>query len=136
MPKAVLGAAKLLEHQALVRQVAIASHVRDYAVRLVLTTHPKGTAHSDGATATYATPMVDKYVRLGSSPRGAQTLILAAKCKALIEGRFAASIDDIRAVAQPALRHRLIMNFESHAEGVSADAVVANMVQTLPTEAL
>ena len=136
VPKPVLGAAKLIEHQAVVRQVAIAPHVRDYAVRVVLATHPKGTAHSDGATAAYATPMVDRYVRLGSSPRGAQTLILAAKCKALIEGRFAASIDDIRAVASPALRHRLIMNFESHAEGITADAVVTNLVQTLPAEAM
>jgi MoxR-like ATPase len=61
--------------------------------------------------------------------------VLAAKCGALMEGRFTASIEDIRAAAAPALRHRLIMNFESHAEGVTADSVVANLVQTVPTQA-
>jgi MoxR-like ATPase len=133
---ATLNAGQILAHQALVREVAIAPHVRDYAVRMVLATHPKSAllAGGGGAGEGYSTPMVDRYVRLGSSPRGAQTLVLAAKCRALVEGRFAASMDDIRTAALPALRHRLIMNFESHAEGVTPDAVVENIVRTLPAE--
>jgi MoxR-like ATPase len=114
-----------------VRIVAMAPHVRDYAVRMVLSTHPSSTA-SRGER--FATPMVEKYVRLGASPRAAQTLALAAKCRALIDGRVAASIEDVRWAALPALRHRLIMNFESHAEGISPDSVVENLIATLPVE--
>ncbi len=129
-----LTAQKLVEHQRLVRLVSIAPSVTDYAVRLVLSSQPKA-VQPQGDGAGFATSMVERYVRLGSSPRGAQTLILAAKCRALMEGRFAASKDDIRNVAAPALRHRLIMNFESHAEGVTPDSVVANLVQTVPSDA-
>lgn len=129
-----LSSQKLVEHQRLVRLVSIAPSVTDYAVRLVLSTQPKA-VQPQGDGAGFATSMVERYVRLGSSPRGAQTLILAAKCRALMEGRFAASKDDIRNVAPAALRHRLIMNFESHAEGVTPDSVVANLVQTVPSDA-
>lgn len=122
----VLDAGQVLGHAALLRRVPSAGHVTDYAVRLVLATQPGGA---------FATPMVTKYVRLGASPRAAQSLMLAAKCRALLEGRFAASVEDIRHHALAALRHRLIMNFESHAEGVSADAVVQNLIETLPVEA-
>lgn len=122
----VLDAAKVIAHGRLLRRVPIATHVRDYAVRLVLGTHP-GEA--------FATPMASKYVRLGASPRAAQALILAGKCRAILDGRFAVSIDDLRDIALPALRHRIIMNFESHAEGVTPDAVVRNLVETLPIEA-
>ncbi len=126
----VLDAETLLAHQRLVRRVAVAPHVEDYAVRMVLATHPRG-AYSAGEMAT---PMVNQYVRVGASPRAAQALILGAKVGALIDGRVAASIDDIRAIALPALRHRLVMNFEADAEGVSADAVVENIAETLPRE--
>ncbi len=126
----VLDAETLLGHQRLVRRVAVAPHVEDYAVRMVLATHPKG-QYSAGEMAT---PMVNQYVRVGASPRAAQALILGAKVGALIDGRVAASIDDIRAIALPALRHRLVMNFEADAEGVSADAVVENIAETLPRE--
>ncbi len=129
-----LTAQKLIDHQRLVRLVSIAPSVTDYAVRLVLSTQPKA-VQPQGDGAGFATSMVERYVRLGSSPRGAQTLILAAKCRALMEGRFAASKDDIRTVAPAGLRHRLIMNFESHAEGVTPDSVVANLVQTVPSDA-
>ena len=125
----MLDAARIASHQALVRRVAIAPSVRDYAVRMVTATQPSAMSR-DGL----ATPMVEKYVRLGASPRGAQALVLGAKCRALMDGRYAASTDDIRHVAGPALRHRLIMNFESHAEGVTQDSVVTNLVQTLPLE--
>ncbi len=127
----VLDTDRLLAHQRLVRRVPIAPSVRDYAVRLVLATHPKGKA-SGPSGGQYATPMVNQFVRLGASPRAAQSLELGAKVVALREGRATVSISDIQRVALPALRHRLIMNFEAEAEGVSADAVVENAVSTLP----
>jgi MoxR-like ATPase len=122
-----LDAATLLEHQRLVRMVVVAPSVQDYAVRLVLGTHP---GEGNGST-----PAVNKYVRLGASPRAAQTLILAAKCKALLDRRSSVGTDDIQAMALPALRHRLILNFEAHAEGVTPDAIIASLAQTLPREA-
>jgi MoxR-like ATPase len=76
--------------------------------------------------------MVNKYVRVGASPRAAQALILGAKCRALLDGRAAVSVDDIRSIALPALRHRIILNFEGEAEGITTDAVVENLVSTLP----
>src|SRR5687767_1867669 len=104
----VLDAERILSHQRLVRLVAIAPHVQDYAIRAVLATHPKG-PHGGGD---FATPLVNQYVRVGASPRAAQSLVLGAKCRALLDGRPAASVDDIRAVTLPSLRHRLILNFE------------------------
>jgi MoxR-like ATPase len=126
----VLSAAKILEHQSLIRQVAIAPHIQDYAVRLVLATHPKGVFGG----GEFATPMVNQYVRVGASPRAAQSLVLAGKCRALLDGRPAVAIEDLRAVALPSLRHRLILNFEGEAEGVTADAVVSNVMETLPVD--
>jgi MoxR-like ATPase len=140
---AVLDESRILAHQRLVRRVAIAPHVQDYAVRLVLATHAgerqggtEARRHA-GATQTedFATPMVKQYVRLGASPRAAQALVLGAKCRALLEGRPAVGIDDMRAIALPALRHRIIMNFEAQAEGVTTDAIVENIVATLPVAA-
>jgi len=122
----VLDGDTISRHQSLVRRVAIADHVQDYAVRLVLATHPGGE---------FATPMVGRFVRVGASPRAAQALVLGAKCRALVDGRAAASIEDIQSVALPALRHRIILNFEGEAEGLTTDAVVDNMLQTLPIQA-
>ncbi|MBI5774983.1 MAG: MoxR family ATPase [Verrucomicrobia bacterium] len=122
----VLDGAALLEWQNLVRQVPVASHVKDYAVRLVLATHPK--------TAT-AAPIASQFLRFGSSPRGAQTLLLAAKVRALTEGRFNVSFDDIQTVATAALRHRLILNFEAEAEGVTTDLIVEQVLKDVPKEA-
>ena len=126
----VLDAARIVAHQRLVRRALIAEHVQDYAIRMVMATHPAG-AHSPGQ---FATPMVNQYVRIGASPRAAQALVLGGKCRALLDGRAGVSIDDVRAVALPALRHRLIMNFEAEAEGVTSDAVVRNIVDTLPAD--
>src|SRR5438876_11068772 len=112
----VLDGAALLELQELVREVPVASHVKDYAVRLVLATHPK--------TET-AAPIANQYLRFGSSPRGAQTLLLAGKVRALTQGRFNVSFDDIQAMAHAALRHRLILNFEAEVEGVTTDLIIA-----------
>ncbi len=122
----VLDAGAILRHQTLVRRVAIADHVQDYAVRAVLSTHPGGE---------FATPMVGRFVRVGASPRAAQALVLGAKCRALVDGRAAASIDDIKSVALAALRHRIILNFEGEAEGLTTDAVIENLLATLPIQA-
>jgi MoxR-like ATPase len=129
----VLDAPAILAHQRLIRRVAIAPRVSDYAVRLVLATQPSlMTAPGD---MSFAPPTVNQYVRLGASPRAAQALVLAGKCRALLDGRAAVSIEDIQASALPALRHRIILNFEAHAEGVTTDTVVSNIVGTLPKDA-
>jgi len=122
----VLTKAQVIEMQKLVRQTPVASHVKDFAVRLVLATHPK--------TET-AAPIANQYLRFGSSPRGAQTLLLAAKVRALIQGRFNVSFEDIQAVALPTLRHRLILNFEAEAEGITTDHVVAQILSDVPVDA-
>jgi len=123
----VLDAQAILAHQALVRRVVIADHVRDYAVRLTLSTQPGGE---------FATPMVEKFVRFGASPRAAQALTLAGKCRALLGGRAAVSTDDIKWASAAALRHRILINFEGQAEGVAPDAIIENIIATLPTQAL
>jgi MoxR-like ATPase len=122
----VLDGAGLMEFQSLVRQVPVASHVKDYAVRLVLATHPK--------TDT-AVPIVSQYLRFGSSPRGGQALLLAGKVRALTHGRFNVSFEDIEAVAAPALRHRLILNFEAEAEGITTDHIIAQVLKDVPKDA-
>jgi len=119
----VLDGAALLELQQLVRQVPVASHVKDYAVRLVLATHPK--------TDT-AAPVTNQYLRFGSSPRGAQCLILAGKVRALTQGRFNVSFEDIQAVAAATLRHRLILNFEAEAEGITTDHIITQILKDVP----
>jgi len=132
----VLESGAILAHQRLVRRVAIAPHVRDYAVRLVLATHaPSESFDPEPSRERFATPMVEKYVRLGASPRAGQALELGGKVAALLDGRAAVSVDDVRRVAAAALRHRLILNFEAEAEGVSADAIVRNVLDTLPVSA-
>jgi MoxR-like ATPase len=122
----VLSRESLQELMALVREVPVASHVKDYAVRLVLGTHP--------GTAT-ALPLATQYLRFGSSPRGGQSLILAGKVRALMEGRFNVSFDDITAVAPAALRHRLILNFDAEAEGITTDHIVQHLLQQVPRDA-
>src|SRR2546421_209391 len=117
----------LLELMTLVRQVPVASHVKDYAVRLVLATHPR--------TDT-AAPIANQYLRFGSSPRGAQTLILAGKVRALAQGRFNVSFEDIQSAALPALRHRLIPNFEAEAEGITTDHIIAQVLKDVPRDAV
>jgi MoxR-like ATPase len=124
---AVVTREQMIELQYLVRQVPVASHVRDYAVRLVLATHPK--------TET-AAPIANQYLRFGSSPRGAQSMLLAAKVRALTQGRFNASFEDIQAVVLPTLRHRCILNFEAEAEGVTTDIVVSQILRDVPKDAV
>jgi MoxR-like ATPase len=125
-PNKMLDGAGLAELQRLVRHVPIGTHVKDYAVRLVLATHPK--------TGT-ALPITNQYLRFGSSPRGGQVLVLAAKVRALTQGRFNVSYDDIAAVAASALRHRLIVNFEAEAEGITTDHVIQQILKDVPRDA-
>jgi len=123
----VVSREQLLEMQQLVREVPVASHVKDYAVRLVQATHPK--------TET-GTAMATQFLRFGSSPRGAQALILAGKVRALAQGRFNVCFDDLEAIALPALRHRLILNFEAEAEGVTTDHIIAQVLKDVPRDAV
>ncbi len=104
----------------LARQVPIASHVSDYVVRLVLATHPENEQ---------AVGIVKRYVRYGASPRGAQAIVLASKIRALIEGRLNVAFEDVRTVALPALRHRIILNFEAEAGGVMTDTVLKGILE-------
>jgi MoxR-like ATPase len=122
----VLAKEQIVELQKLVRQVPVASHVKDYAVRLVLATHPKSET---------AAPIANQYLRFGSSPRGGQTLLLGAKVRALARGRFNVSFEDIQAVAAATLRHRLILNFEAEAEGITTDHIIAQILKDVPKDA-
>jgi MoxR-like ATPase len=122
----VLQREALMELMKMVREVPVASHVKDYAVRLVMATHPR--------TET-AAPIATQYLRFGSSPRGGQTLLLAGKVRALMQGRFNVSFEDIEAVAPAGLRHRLILNFEAEAEGITTDHVIAQVLQAVPRDA-
>jgi MoxR-like ATPase len=122
----VLDGPTILKYQELVRRVVIAPHVQDYAVRLVLATHPNGQL---------STPMVNQFLRFGASPRAAQAIVLAGKVKALLDDRANVSVEDIRAMALPAMRHRVLLNFEGEAEGMSTDEILKNIVETLPAEA-
>jgi MoxR-like ATPase len=119
---AVSGAEILLMRD-LARQTPIASHVSDYVARLIVATHP---------ASAEATPLVKQYVRYGSSPRGGQAIMLGAKIVALLAGRYNVAFEDIAVVASSALRHRLILNFEGLAEGISADRIVAELMEKLP----
>lgn len=123
----VLTGDRILEMSRLARQIPVADDVRRYAIAIVLATHPD---HD------LATKMTQRFVRFGSSPRGAQALILGAKIKAILDERYHVARDDIKAVATPVLRHRLILNFEGQAEGISTDLVVEDLLKTLPVESL
>ncbi|MFQ6101290.1 MAG: AAA family ATPase [Anaerolineae bacterium] len=116
----VADGATVLAMGALARQVPVASPVADYAARLVLATHPESDA---------APEMVHRYVRYGASPRAAQALILGGKVMALLAGRYNVAFEDLRAVAPAALRHRVLLNFEGQAEGVSTDDVVVEVLK-------
>jgi MoxR-like ATPase len=114
---------EIVAMQQLARSVPIAPHVTAYAVSLLAATHP------DNARAP---ELVRQYVRYGGSPRGAQALVLAGKIHALLESRYNVAIDDVRAVALPALRHRVIRNFEGEAEGITSDAIVRAVLDAVP----
>ena len=125
----VLDGPAILEAQDLVRHVVIAPHVKQYAARLVLATHPEGDFAAGGANGP-----TNRYVRCGASPRGAQALVLAGKVRALIDGRYNVSYQDIADVAMPALRHRVLLNFEAEADRIDADALVADIIKRVPSQ--
>jgi len=118
----VVDRAELLEMRHVARSVAVARPVQSYAIRLTMGSHPQ---------SPYATPLVKRYVRYGASPRAAQALVLGGKIQALNRGQAFVSIDDIRAVALPALRHRLLLNFEGEADEVSTDAIVEELLRVI-----
>jgi MoxR-like ATPase len=122
----VADATTVLRMNALVRSVPAAAHVIDYASRLVVSLHPE----TEGANE-----QVKRFVRLGPSPRGAQALALAGRVAALIDGRHNLSIDDIEAIALPALRHRLVLTIDAERQSVSPDDIVRGAIEALPREA-
>ena len=124
--KVAMTGQEIIGAQHLVRQVVMAPHVQDYAIRIVMATHPEGR---------FAVEATNKYVRWGASPRGAQAVTLGAKLQALLDGRFNASFSDVQRVYLPAMRHRVLLNFEGEAEGISTDDVLNEIVSKTPTMA-
>jgi MoxR-like ATPase len=118
-PSKVMDGEEIRRWQQLIREVLIAPPVQDYAIRLVLATHPGGE---------FAAPATNKYIRCGASPRGAQAIVLASKVRALLEKRYNVSFEDIRHAYLPALRHRILLNFEAQAENVPSDAVLTDIL--------
>lgn len=119
----ILDAERVDEMKEFVRTIPMATHVKNYAARLVLATHPD---------SPYATDLTRRYVLYGSSPRGAQSLVLGGKMKALLDGRYNVSFDDIRTIAIPGLRHRVILNFEGAAAGVEQASIVTEILEKTP----
>ena len=116
---------QIISLQALVREVPVAHHVQDYVVRLLQATHPESTTFDS----------VKRFVKFGSSPRGAQAIMLGSKIRALMEGRFAPGVEDVKFCALPALRHRVLLNFEGEAEGIKTDEVLKAIMKGLPESA-
>ena len=121
----VLDGPEILEMRHVARAVPIAKPVQAYAIRLTLGSHPD---------SPYAPPLVKRYVRYGASPRAAQALVLAGKIHALTRGNAFVSVDDVRSAVLPALRHRILLNFEGEAEQVNPDTIVAELLASVPTE--
>jgi MoxR-like ATPase len=121
-PKAskIMDGKEILECQKLIREVLVAPPVQDYAIRLAMATHPGGE---------FAAADTNKFIRCGVSPRGAQALVLASKVRALLEGRYNVSFEDIRRVYLPAMRHRIMLNFEAQAENIAPDTVLSQIVK-------
>jgi MoxR-like ATPase len=115
----IIDADTILEMRAVAREVPIADVVKEYALKTVLATHPG---------SEFSTEMTNRYVRYGSSPRGAQAIVLGAKVSALLDGRFNVAFDDIKKVAKPALRHRIILNFEGEAEQITTDSIIDDIL--------
>jgi MoxR-like ATPase len=121
---AVCDGDRLLAMSKLARNVLATDEVSDYAIRLVLATHPDGEGAPD---------ITKRYVRYGASPRGAQALLLCGRIRALLEGRENVSHKDVQAIAVPSLRHRVLLNFEGEAEGIPTDTVVRNILESVST---
>ncbi len=121
-PQKAANGEQLNAMQAMAREVPIPTNVSQYIGRLVVATHPENSPSTQ----------VQQYVRYGSSPRGAQALVLGAKITALLDGRYNVSFADVQAVARPTLRHRLILNFEAQANNVSADTIIDDLIASVP----
>jgi MoxR-like ATPase len=119
-PEKIMDGSEIQKWQQLVREILLAPAVQDYAIRLVLATHPGGD---------YAAADTNKYIRCGASPRGAQAIVLAAKVRALLEGRYNVSFQDVRQVYLPAMRHRILLNFEAQAENIPSDEVLQGILK-------
>lgn len=119
----IMDAAAVARIKELVREVPMATHVKDYAIRLALATRP-------GIPT--ATELVSRYVRYGASPRGPQSLVLAARAKALFDGRMNAGFEDVKSVCRQALRHRILLNFEGEAEGITPEQIIDDVRQSVP----
>jgi MoxR-like ATPase len=116
--KRILNADQISYFQQLIRQIPVADHVLEYAVKLVAKTRPQ---------TQYATPEINKYISWGAGPRASQYLIIGAKCHAAINRKYSPDIEDVQAVAQPILKHRIVRNYKAEAEGVSTEQIVANL---------
>ena len=123
--KAIINADQIIASQKLVKRVAVAPHVQDYAIRLVLATHPGGE---------YAPEITGRFVRFGSSPRGVQALILSAKVRAMLDERYHISFSDVSDSVLPALRHRILLNFEGQAEGIQNDEILNEILEHTATQ--
>ena len=123
----VATAGEIVEMQRLARAVPIAPHITAYAVSVLAATHPDQPR---------APELVRDYVRYGASPRGAQALVTAGKIFALLDGRFNVSVDDVRSAALPALRHRIILNFEGEAEGITTEAAIRSILDSVAPPAV
>jgi MoxR-like ATPase len=121
--KPVINDEQIIWAQGLVKHVAIAPHVQDYAIRLVLATHPQGE---------FAADMTNRFVRFGSSPRGVQALVLAGKVRAMLDERYHVSFSDIAGAVLPGMRHRILLNFEGQAEGIISDDVLNEILEKTP----
>ena len=125
--QSTMGTKEFLGLQAFAREVAIAPHIERYAAQIVLATHPENKG---------APPKVRQFIRYGASPRGMQAMVLAGKVMALVDERFHVAFEDIVRAALPALRHRLILNFEGEAEAVKSDEIIAEVLERAPREAV
>jgi len=122
----VMSGPTVLSYRELIREVPIATHVRDLASSIIMATHPEWEQAPD---------VTRRFVRYGASPRGAQALVLGAKVRALAEGRYNVSVEDLKALAAPALRHRVILNFEGEAEAIDVDTLVGDIVESVERSA-
>jgi MoxR-like ATPase len=121
-----MDGARIRYWQGVVRKIFIAPQVQDYAIRLILATHPQGP---------FAANVTNRFLRFGSSPRGAQAIVLAAKIRAMLDGRYNVSFEDIRKAYLPALRHRILLNFEAQAENIAPDTVLEEILADVKEKA-
>ena len=116
--KRILNADQISYFQQLIRQIPVSDHVLEYAVKLVAKTRPN---------SAYATETVNKYLNWGAGPRASQYLVIGAKCHAAISGKYSPDIEDVQAVAQPILKHRIVRNYKAEAEGISTEKIVSDL---------